>query len=152
MMCATHKFGSQNVMRMCNWKHTHFFDWPIIQIGLLWSRLLQSKESIFCGLAIQSFGNTVEEGTFPSLLYTCQTVSYYIDINPLNAGVKCRRQARFWQFLSKFFKIQIFIVISGFGMKNAFKSVQTCLVLMQWFLWWCLWFYDVSVKFHLLYS
>ena len=45
-----------------------------------------------------------------------------------------RRQAKIVQLFSKISKIKIFIAIFGFIMQNAFKWVQTSLVLVLWFL------------------
>ena len=56
-------------------------------------------------------------------------------VNPLRAAVERRQQGNIFQMFLKFAEIQILIAIFGFSTKNAFKRVQTRLVLVQGFLW-----------------
>ena len=57
-----------------------------------------------------------------------------INLNPLRVSVKCRRQSKIFKLFQNFSIIQILLTLFGFSMKNAFKWVQTSLVLDQWFL------------------
>ena len=54
--------------------------------------------------------------------------------NPLPCGFKCRWHARVFQFFFQKFSILKFHYRILIQLKNAFKGVQTCQVLVEWFL------------------